>query len=174
MTNIVVDIEADGPCPGLFSMVSFGAVILDDNLDKTFYGQVAPLPEADWDANALSVSGHTHEEHLAFPSPEIVIPRFAKWVNANRTGHAVFWADNNGFDWQFINYYMHRFNGGVNPFGFSSQNINSLWKGITRDCYSSFKHLRKTKHTHHPVDDAKGNAEAMLAMRDQKNVRFGR
>ena len=24
--------------------------------------------------------------------------------------------------------------------------------------------LRATKHTHHPVDDAKGNAEAMLAM----------
>ena len=28
----------------------------------------------------------------------------------------------------------------------------------------NFKHLRKTKHTHHPVDDAKGNAEALLHM----------
>jgi hypothetical protein len=29
----------------------------------------------------------------------------------------------------------------------------------------NFKHLRRTMHTHHPVDDARGNAEAMLAMR---------
>jgi hypothetical protein len=28
--------------------------------------------------------------------------------------------------------------------------------------YRTFKHLRDTKHTHNPVDDAKGNAEAML------------
>lgn len=174
MTNIVVDVEADGPCPGLYSLVSIGAVVLDDNLDKTFYGQFAPLPEADWIPEALAVSGHSREEHLSFPAPELIIPRFAKWVEANSKGRAIFWADNNGFDWQFTNYYMHRFNNGHNPFGFSSQNINSLWKGITRDCFSSFKHLRDTKHTHHPVDDAKGNAEAMLKMRDQKNVKFGR
>lgn len=173
MTDIVVDVEADGPAPGLYSMVSFGAVVVDDALDKTFYGQVAPLPEADWNKDALAISGHSREEHLAFPDPQIVIPQFAEWVVANTKGRAIFWADNNGFDWQFTNYYMWRFNGS-NPFGFSSQNINSLWKGITRDCFSSFKHLRKTKHTHHPVDDAKGNAEAMLAMRDTKDMRFGR
>ncbi len=28
--------------------------------------------------------------------------------------------------------------------------------------FVNFKHLRKTKHTHHPVDDARGNAEALL------------
>jgi hypothetical protein len=33
-----------------------------------------------------------------------------------------------------------------------------------KDVRKSFKHLRKTPHTHHPVDDAKGNAEALLAM----------
>ena len=30
----------------------------------------------------------------------------------------------------------------------------------------NIKNLRKTRPTHHPVDDAKGNAEALLAMRD--------
>jgi hypothetical protein len=174
MTNIIVDVEADGPCPGLYSLVSIGAVVLDDNLDKTFYGQFAPLPEADWIPEALAVSGHSREEHLSFPAPELIIPRFANWVEANSKGRAIFWADNNGFDWQYTNYYMHRFNNGHNPFGFSSQNINSLWKGLQKDCFSSFKHLRKTKHTHHPVDDAKGNAEAMLAMRDKFGISFGR
>jgi hypothetical protein len=31
----------------------------------------------------------------------------------------------------------------------------------------NIKRLRKTKHTHHPVDDAKGNAEALLKMMKQ-------
>lgn len=171
MSNIIVDVEADGPAPGLYSMVSFGAVILSDKLDKTFYGLCRPLDDADWIPEALAVSGHSREEVLTFPDPAITMQGFASWIEKNSKGRAIFWADNNGFDWQFINWYCHKFLG-YNPFGFSSQNINSLWKGITRDMFSSFKHLRKTKHTHHPVDDAIGNAEAMLAMRDQKNLKI--
>jgi hypothetical protein len=171
MSNIIVDVEADGQAPGLFSMVSFGAVILSEDLDKTFYGQCKPLPDADWDENALSVSGHSRQEVLTFPDPAITMKEFATWIEQNSQGRAIFWADNNGFDWQFINYYFWRFYGS-NPFGFSSQNINSLYKGITRDMYASFKHLRKTKHTHHPVDDAKGNGEALLAMRDDKRLKI--
>ena len=171
MSNIIVDVEADGPAPGLYSMVSFGAVILSDDLNKTFYGQCRPLEGADWIPEALAVSGHSREEVMTFPDPAITMQGFASWIEKNSKGRAIFWADNNGFDWQFINWYCHKFLG-YNPFGFSSQNINSLWKGITRDMFSSFKHLRKTKHTHHPVDDAIGNAEAMLAMRDQKNLKI--
>ncbi len=33
------------------------------------------------------------------------------------------------------------------------------------DMFTNFKHLRKTKHTHNPVDDAIGNAEALLEMK---------
>ena len=47
MSFIVVDVEADGPVPGLYSMVSFGAVIVEPSLSKTFYGQVKPISE-DW------------------------------------------------------------------------------------------------------------------------------
>ena len=75
----------------------------------------------------------------------------------------MFISDNNGFDWQFINWYFHHFTGG-NPFGHSSTNLGSLYKGMQRDMAVNFKHLRKTRHTHHPVDDARGNAEALLAM----------
>jgi len=34
---------------------------------------------------------------------------------------------------------------------------------LVQDTTKNFKHLRKTEHTHHPVDDARGNAEALLA-----------
>ena len=74
-----------------------------------------------------------------------------------------FISDNNGYDWQFINWYFHHFTG-ANPFGFSSANLGSLYKGLVGNMRDNFKHLRKTKHTHHPVDDAKGNAEALLTM----------
>ena len=60
-------------------------------------------------------------------------------------------------------WYFHHFTG-ANPFGFSSTNLGSLYKGLVRDTAKNFKHLRKTRHTHHPVDDARGNAEALLAM----------
>ena len=108
---------------------------------------------------------------MTFPNPDTAMREFAEWITKNSKGRPIFWADNNGFDWAYINYYFHRFYGS-NPFGFSSQNINSLYKGITRDLFVSFKHLRKTKHTHHPVDDAKGNAEALIAMRDMKNLKI--
>jgi hypothetical protein len=35
-----------------------------------------------------------------------------------------------------------------------------------KDAHAGWKHLRKTSHDHHPVNDAKGNAEALLAMID--------
>ncbi|WP_197442953.1 3'-5' exonuclease family protein [Lignipirellula cremea] len=74
-------------------------------------------------------------------------------------------SDNNGFDWQFINWYFHHYIG-KNPFGFSSTNLGSLYKGMQKDTFVNFKHLRKTKHTHNPVDDARGNAEALLQMKE--------
>jgi hypothetical protein len=53
---------------------------------------------------------------------------------------------------------------GVNPFGFSSTNLGSLYKGLEADMFANFKHLRQTKHDHNPVNDAKGNAEALLTI----------
>jgi hypothetical protein len=83
----------------------------------------------------------------------------------------MFISDNNGFDWQFINWYFHHFTG-TNPFGFSSTNLGSLYKGLVRDTSRNFKHLRKTRHTHHPVDDARGNAEALLAMKHEMGLKM--
>jgi DNA polymerase III epsilon subunit-like protein len=163
MTGIVVDVESDGQAPGLYSMVCFGAVIIEDPIVRTFYGTTAPISDQ-WEPQALAVSGFSREQHLAFDDPAVTMQRFADWLEENRKGKLLFFSDNNGYDWQFINYYFHRYLG-KNPFGWSSRNINDIWKGMQKDMYSSFKHLRKTKHDHHPVNDAKGNAEALLAMK---------
>lgn len=159
----MVDIEADGPIPGDYSMVSFGAIVVEPTLTKTFYGQLKPMSEQ-WIAEALAVSGFSRDETLQFDEPQPVMEAFRAWIKTNSSGQPMFISDNNGFDWQFINWYFHHFTGG-NPFGFSSTNLGSLYKGLVNDAFKNFKHLRKTKHTHHPVDDARGNAEALLQMK---------
>lgn len=164
MSYIVVDVEADGPAPGLYSMICFGAVVVDDKLDKTFYGTTRPISD-DYIPEALQVSGFTREEHLKFEDPNVTMNTFNNWIKKNSKGNPVFISDNNGFDWSFINYYFHEYVGS-NPFGWSSRRIGDLWCGFQNDTRKRWKHLRKTKHTHNPVDDARGNAEALLAMRD--------
>ncbi|MDX2093359.1 MAG: 3'-5' exoribonuclease [Kofleriaceae bacterium] len=164
MTYVMVDIESDGPIPGDYSMICFGAVIVEPSLERTFYGRLKPISEK-WIPEALAVSGFTREQTLAFDDPGVTMQAFAAWLRANTGKRMMFIADNNGFDWSFINWYFHHFLK-ANPFGFSSTNLGSLYKGLVKDTTKTFKHLRKTAHTHHPVDDAKGNAEALLHMRE--------
>jgi hypothetical protein len=42
-----------------------------------------------------------------------------------------------------------------------------------RTTRENFKHLRVTKHTHNPVDDARGNAEALLYMINKMHLKMG-
>ena len=150
MTYVSVDIEADGPIPGDYSMISFGAIVVEPALDRTFSGRCRPISEH-WVPEALAVSGHTREETLAFPDAKAEMQRFAAWLDTVKGpgGRLIFIADNNGFDWMFVCWYFHHFLG-KNPFGFSSQNLGSLYKGLVKDAAKSFKHLRKTAHTHDP------------------------
>lgn len=169
MSYVMVDVEADGPAPGLYSMVSFGAVVVAPGLERTFYGQLRPISEQSI-PEALAVSGFSREEVLRFEEPSAVMARFAAWLEQSSRGRPMFISDNNGFDWQFINYYFHRFIG-KNPFGFSSTNLGSLYKGAVKDLTKNFKHLRRTQHSHHLVDDARGNAEAFLTIVHELGLR---
>ena len=166
MPYVMVDVEADGPIPGDYSMVTFGAVVVEPGFGRTFYGELRPISER-WIPEALAVGGYTREQVLDFEDPTVVMRRFADWV----TGRPIFIADNNGFDWGFVNWYFHHFLGD-NPFGHSSQNLGSLSKGVVRDTFQNFKHLKITPHTHHPVDDAKGNAEVLLHLRDHLGLKI--
>jgi hypothetical protein len=139
-------------------MICFGAVIVDDTLSKTFYGKLRPI-SSKWIPEALAVSGFTREETLRFPEAKLTMCEFESWLATHNQDRPMFISDNNGFDYSFINWYFHHFLG-RNPFGHSSTNLGSLYKGIVRDLRRNFKHLRRTVHDHNPVNDAKGNAEA--------------
>lgn len=164
---VVVDVEADGPCPGLYSMVSFGAVVVCPQTFE-FYAETAPLSDAAWVPQALAVSGISRREHLAFPHPAKAMADFAEWLSGFAP-KPVFISDNPAFDFAWINYYFHKFHGS-NPFGFSARRIGDLYCGLVKDMSKNSewkRRYRKTKHSHHPIDDARGNAEALLALAEQ-------
>jgi len=91
-----------------------------------------------------------------------VFKDFEKWLINNCPGHPVFWSDNPAFDWQWINAGFWKWCG-ANPFGHSARRIGDLYCGVVGDVgdTSGWKKLRVTRHDHNPVNDARGNAEAL-------------
>jgi hypothetical protein len=161
MTLISVDVEADNTSPASGSMVCFGAVIVND-FTKTFYGQTASIIQK-YNPEALAISGFSREEHEKFEDPQLVMARFRLWVFENSPSRPIFVSDNPAFDWQWINYYFDLYDI-KNPFGFSARRIGDLYCGLVKDASKNHewkKKYRRTKHTHNPVDDAMGNAEAI-------------
>ncbi len=166
MSYFVVDVEADGPIPADYSMVCFGAVLFDEALETTFFGRTAPISER-YLPEALAISGYSREEHVTFDEPKAVMQKFTDWLEEFSSGRPIFVSDNVAFDWQFINYYFHHFTGS-NPFGFSGRRIGDMYAGMMRDASKAteWKKFRITKHSHNPVDDARGNAEVLKKMRE--------
>jgi hypothetical protein len=70
-----------------------------------------------------------------------------------------------------LNWYFHHFLR-HNPFGFGRTNLGSLYKGLMKDTVRNFKPLRKARHTHNPVDDAMGDAEALLHMQEVMGLKL--
>lgn len=167
MSYIVVDVEADGEIPYKYSMVCFGAIIVEPSLSKTFYWKIEPISK-EWKPEALAVSGFTRKEHESFDDPKKVMKEFAERIKENSVGKPIFISDNLAFDRQWINWYFHEFIW-ENPFGFSGRRIGDLYCGMKMNTKlnSERKRLyRRKKHDHNPVNDSKGNAEALLAFKE--------
>ena len=168
MSYIMVDIESDGPIPGDYSMICFGAVLVDEKLDRTFYGKIKPISN-NFNPEALAISGFSRQQTENFDEPKKVMLEFKNWIKQNSKGRPILISDNNGFDSMFICWYFHHFIN-ENPFGHSSRRLSDLYCGIQKDTFAKWKHLRKTSHTHNPVDDAMGNAEVLLLMKNEMGL----
>jgi len=160
--HFVLDVEADGPCPGLFNMISFGIVSVADP-GHGFLGEVAPIVDHPGLAAAREIVGVSFETQKTYAPPGTVMRAAADWVTQTTGGkRAIFWSDNPAFDWQFWNWYCHRFLGD-NPAGFSARRIGDLDAGRRDEPLNTlaWKKHRVTQHTHNPLDDARGNAEGL-------------
>jgi ribonuclease T len=162
---ISVDIEASGPIPGEYSMLSLGACVVYD-LSQTFYAEFKPISD-NHIAEAVVVSGLSIETLTKHGlEPTVAMNQFAEWIKSvSRNGRPIFVAFNATFDWMFVCYYFHRFYG-RNPFGISGLDIkayymgklNATWKQTTkRNIEPRFRSNRR--HTHNALDDALEQAE---------------
>lgn len=180
-----VDIEADGPCPGIFSMLSFGVVAYDDkgnelatleyNLDKLVDHEGKELP-AD---PATEIFWRDNEEAYKATRVDTVSPQYAmisldEWVSAvcsTYNGKAVFVAYPAGFDFTFIYWYLIKFVG-KSCFGFSSLDMKSyamaklntsFGETTKRNFPKSWKN-KKHRHNHIAIDDAREQGEQFFHM----------
>ena len=92
MSYVMVDVEADGPIPGDYSMIALGAVVVEPALDRVFYGRLRPISEA-FLPEALAIGGFTREQCLIFDEPKSVMEAFREWIAANCKRRAMFASD---------------------------------------------------------------------------------
>jgi DNA polymerase III epsilon subunit-like protein len=161
---ISVDIEASGPIPGEYSMLSVGACKVGD-MDKNFYVELRPISER-FTEEAIRVCGldmQVLKERGV--EPQEAIGSFVQWVGTVAGGKKpVLVGFNAGFDWSFVNYYFVKFLG-KNQFGISCIDIKSVWFG-KKNCewtQTYKKHIKRAlalaiPHTHNALDDAKEQA----------------
>jgi ribonuclease T len=163
---VSVDVEASGPIPGEYSLLSIGACIVgqEDEKSSCFYIELKPLNE-NFVQEALDVTGFSME-HLKQngTDPMLAIKQFDSWINTiTKDGKIkpVFVAYPVTFDWSFVNYYFYKYLK-FNPFGVSGVDIKSVWMGMTNQKWhkiskeSILRALKLTdlEHTHNALDDA--------------------
>ncbi|WP_103939503.1 exonuclease [Thermomonospora echinospora] len=175
---IAADVEADGPIPGPYSMISLGMAVVG-RPDLTFYTELRPISD-EFVPAALAVSGLDRDRLLReAPPAEEAMAAAAKWINGLRTiGRPVFLAGPAVWDGMYIHWYFLRFLG-KSPFSASGAGIDlrSYWMGRNgcewaasrkSDIKQKLK-LTGLPHTHHALEDALELAavfEAMLASRE--------
>jgi len=129
---ISVDIEAAGPIPGVYSMLSIGACHIY-NESARFTCELKPINN-NFIPEALNTSGLSLDELTERGlEPIDAMNEFSAWLNSINESdqRIVFVGFNAPFDWSFINYYFHRYHH-VNPFGFAALDIKSLYMGKTK------------------------------------------
>lgn len=170
---VAVDVEADGPIPGPYSMISLGMAVVG-HPDLRFYTELRPISD-EYVPAALAVSGLDRERLLReAPSAEEAMSAAAAWVNGlRRVGRPVFLAAPAVWDGMFVHWYFVRFTG-RSPFGATGSGIDlrSYWMGVTASEWvqtrkGKIKHelaLHDVPHTHHAGDDAAELAQVFEAV----------
>jgi ribonuclease T len=167
---ISVDIEAAGPIPAQYSMLSLGACLVE-NRDNAFYVELRPINE-NADPKALAVSGFSLPAlRESGAEPEVAMLSFRDWIKKVADRRApVFVGFNAGFDWSFVNWYFHKYLG-ENPFGFAPLDIKAYYMGMSGCAWSETKSSRipreyqaQPHEAHNALNDARAQAELFLKL----------
>jgi ribonuclease T len=158
-----VDVEASGPIPGEFSMLSLGCSLVTDP-EKTFYCELKPISEKVV-AEALRVSGFDLQAlRQSGRDPALAMAEFESWVTATSGSRKPLCVGfNASFDWQFINYYFHRYLG-RNVFGIGAIDIKSYYMGLERTAWDATRSSQIK--SAYKSDYAEGSGSSHNALKD--------
>lgn len=176
---VSTDVEADGPIPGLHSMLSFGsaAYTADKKLVGTYSANLTTLPDAAGDPKTMEWWRTQPEAWAAcrdnLRDPAVVMPEYVTWLKG-LPGRPVFVAYPAAYDFLFVYWYLIRF-AGESPFSHSALDIKTYAMALLgteyRDSVKKNMPARwfdKLPHTHVALDDAIGQGALscnMLAAR---------
>lgn len=163
------DIEADGPIPGKYSMLSFGSAAFtsDGAMVDTFSANLETLPDASQDPDTMDWwkrQAEAWEAHRKDTRPaEAVMPEYIQWVDSvckKHHGRPVFVGYPAGFDFLFMYWYMVAF-AGRSPFSFSALDVKSVamvmlnceYRAATKRKFPK-RWFGKGRHNHVALDDA--------------------
>lgn len=179
---VAVDIEADGPVPGPYSMIALGMAVVG-RPELTFYTELRPI-SADYVPEALAVSGLDRDRLLREAPDAADAMRAARaWVDGLRQhGRPVFLAAPAVYDGMFVHWYFRHFTG-TSPFGATGSGVDlrSYWMGLTGCEWSRTRKaaimrqlgLTGLAHTHHAGDDATELAQIFAAVLARAQAQTG-
>ncbi len=178
---ISVDIEAAGPVPAEYSMLSIGACDVESP-EKSFYIELKPINDH-FIPEALAVSEFPLDQlKISGTEPAEGMRTFSKWIEDIAAGLLpVFVGFNAPFDWQFINWYFHAFLG-KNPFGINAIDVKSYYMGFSGSTWVNTSSsrlpswLQPVHHKkHNALDDAIAQAVifSRLLSTSRSNNKFG-
>ncbi len=171
---VAVDIETDGPVPGLYSMISLAAVATTETEEiDSFYHKLVPLEEASQDQRTMAwwmTEPEAWQEATSdAQSASEVMAEFCKWLD-NLGKNPVFVAHPISFDYSFVSWYLWKFTN-RNPFAdlesaARTLDITSFTAGKFERSLNESKRKNFPKwisrgmpeHSHNALDDARGYA----------------
>lgn len=170
MTNELyasTDVEANGPIPGVYSMLSFGTCLFDSSGTElgSFYSNLELLPDA---AEHPETADFWKEHQTAYnmtrhglEQPSEVMHKYVEWLD-QFDAPKVFVAYPVGFDFTFVYWYLHKFVG-ISPFYHSAVDIRSYGMALmgsyfmrsTKKFFPNYWKPANAPHTHNALLDAR-------------------
>ena len=162
---VSTDVEADGPIPGVYSMLSFASAAYapDKRLLGTFAANLETLPGAEQHPATMAWWATQPRAWEAcrrdLQAPETALPAYLRWIKS-LPGKPVFVAYPAGFDFTFVYWYLVRF-AGESPFSHSALDIKTYAMALMGTAYRESTKRRMPRrwfdalpHTHQALDDA--------------------
>ena len=162
---VSTDVEADGPIPGVNSMLSFGSAVYtkDKKLVSTFEANLEFLDGATSDEKTMEWWSTEPEAwkacRLNLEKPSEAMYRYLAWLK-QLEGKLVFVGYPVAYDFMFVYWYLIKFTG-ESPFSHSALDIKTLaMVGLQKTYKQSTKRNMPSRwfddlpHTHKALDDA--------------------